>query len=569
MRFSSYLFLWILLAGLALPLSLHGQASVNVSTLDPVYRDIDKLVAHGLVTKIIMGQRPFSRREIARITREAMSRLHLLEEPLADSSLTPDKKAHLQADLDYVTHILKRLKRDYREELIQLGALEGETRWYSVHPLEKVELDTTVTNSLPRGFPPNGLGELDAVLNPLIQYRQGRNLVDGGYLYLETSHWLRATDYLAFYARPRFQLAIGRDGQSDDNKAYVQNLYMKILAKNVDIEFGRDQLVWGQGLRSGLLLSDNPRGLDMAKLSNDEPFFFPWVFKYLGAQKLSFFYADLGPEQFFPHSYLTGFKWSLQPVSFFELGFSNAVISGGEGAPPGSFGERVTDVFPFVQLFTGSQKQIDNKMGGVDFRFRIPPARGVELYLEMIFDDTPGSSLKKFFVDDVGYLGGIYVPRLSHTGSVDLRLEYHRTGIRYYRHHQFQSGWSLNRFILGDDLGPDAQGVYATVNWDLNRENLLTLDLAFEDRSNDIYISVSDPGLHFIKAKDNPDEFRVRAVGQWLYRLSDFPLNVTAQLGYERVHNFNFVQDADRNNFLGRVNLQFDLDRWTRRPSRN
>src|SRR5690606_21122954 len=73
-----------------------AQVSVNVDTLDPVYRDVDKLVSHGLVKKIIMGQRPFSRREIARITAEALVQFKKLEERLADPEISEAKNKSLR-----------------------------------------------------------------------------------------------------------------------------------------------------------------------------------------------------------------------------------------------------------------------------------------------------------------------------------------------------------------------------------------------------------------------------------------------------------------------------------------
>jgi hypothetical protein len=263
---------------------------------------------------------------------------------------------------------------------------------------------------------------------------------------------------------------------------------------------------------------------------------------------------------------LTGFKLSFQPATFFEFGLSGIDESGGDGSPPGSFGQRVENVFPFVQLFTGHQNQIDNKIGGADFRFRIPPARGLELYAETIFDDTPGNSAKKFFWDDAGYIFGIYAPRLTSSGNVDLRLEWNKTGIRMYRHGQFQSGWTLNRFILGDSLGPDAQGGYATLNWDIDRKNLLTFKGDVEWRSEDIYAGISDPNLHFVKTVSNPKETRYAFSTEWLHRLDGLPLFFKVQLGYERVRNFGFTSGDNRNNFLGQLALQVNFDRWTRFP---
>ena len=47
-------------------LSLAGQATVTVPLQDPVYRDLDRLFASGLAETMLVGQRPYSRREIGR-----------------------------------------------------------------------------------------------------------------------------------------------------------------------------------------------------------------------------------------------------------------------------------------------------------------------------------------------------------------------------------------------------------------------------------------------------------------------------------------------------------------------
>lgn len=535
-----------------------SQASVNVSTEDPVYRDIDKLVGHGLVDKIIMGQRPFSRREIARITGEALVNFKKLEAQVDNTSWSESKRQKLKARMDYLTPILLRLKKQYREELVQLGFLKGKTKWYSVHLLENVDTDVTLVDSPPRGIPFNGIAFAnDAIINPLINYRQGRNLVDGSNLSVETSHWLRASDYFAFYAQPRFQLAIGRPGIPDQNKAFAQNLYGKLFFKNFEIEVGRDQVFYGQGYNAGLLLSNNPRGLDMIKISNDIPFYLPWVFRYMGAHKMSFFFADLGPEQNFPNAYLVGYKWSLQPLSFFELGFSVTTQGGGEGSPPASFGERAKDILPINQE---TQIEISNKFAGFDFRFRVPPARGLEIYGEWIADDMDKRRLGSIFKEDSGYVAGVYLPRVTNDGRVDLRLEYHRTGIRFYRHSQFTSGYVLNSNIIGDNLGPDGNAGYFWVNWDINQENLIEFHGAVEWRSNDQYIAFGEPNFRFEKVTVLPKEQRYRMMNSWQHRMKDLPLSFLLQLGYERVENFNFVEGSNLNNWIGRFFVRVNLD---------
>lgn len=551
------------------PAALFAQASVNVNNLDPVYRDIDKLVAFGLVDKIIMGQRPFSRREFARITGTALGRFPTLKAKLEDPDLSEKKKEQLRRRIDYLQPILSRLQARFEEELIQQGFLPGKSRWYSAHPLEQAVFDFNANNSPPRMIPPNGTGLIQAVINPLLQYQQGRHIVDGTNLSLETESWVRASKHFAVLARPRFQLGIGRDGQADDNNVYVQNLYAKFYVANFEVEVGRDQIFYGQGYNAGLLLSNNPRGLDMIKISNDSPGILPGFLRYLGAHKLSFFYADLGPEQFFPHSYLIAFKWNLQPLSFLELGVSNLVVSGGEGSPQGSFGDRVLELFPFGALFGEDIPEIGNKMPALDIRFRIPPARYLELYAEAAFDDINGIA-KVQYVDDAAYIAGFYLPRLLDSGAADLRMEYHRTGIRFYRHGQFLTGNTENQFILGDILGPNAQGVYMVMNWDINADNLLTFNGAFEDRSNDIYRpegnEITGESLHYVKIQDLPNEKRYRGIVGWQSRISEIPMLLTTRLGIERVQNFKFIAGNDRTNFLGEILFQVFFDRQTRFP---
>ena len=513
-----------------------SQASINVSVLDPVYRDLDRLVSFGAIDTLIVGQRPYSRREIARLISQAAE--------------NRDRLGAVGED------ILGRLQRDYREEL------EPREKRLSIHLLDHASFEALVLKSPPRSVPANGVGTIDAVMNPLVSYREGRHLVDGVTTSLETTHWFTLSDYFAFAGEPRFQLAFGKDGSSDDHGIFAQNLYGKFFFHNAEVEVGRDSLVWGQGRNGSLILSQNVRPLDMVKLSNDSPFFLPWIFRHLGPTKASFFYADLGPEQRFPHAYLTGYKISVQPFTFLEFGAGLIVESGGEGSPDTSLSNRILDLFAFSSTLPSNS----NKLAGLDFRLRIPRVRGMEFYGEAVFDDDYNpfdpSHYHNLFIDNAGYIAGIFLPRLRDDGTLDLSLEYHKTGKTFYRH---GSGFGLteNRLIMGDVLGPDSQGVYGTSVWDVDRQNSFTLHLAFESRSDDVWNIMGGPANHYVKVQDNPEERRYRVALEEGHRFEKLAFRVASQVAYERVQNFNFVSTDGRNNFLVGFNLNFDFGRWT------
>src|SRR5918996_3863358 len=99
-----------------------AYSSVTVPIEEPVYRRIDKLVAFGLIKTQMIGQRPYVRAEIARLIAEAMENYPAFAARFReDSGQSFEESAKRLKDKVFVDKILKRLKSDYRDELIQLG----------------------------------------------------------------------------------------------------------------------------------------------------------------------------------------------------------------------------------------------------------------------------------------------------------------------------------------------------------------------------------------------------------------------------------------------------------------
>jgi hypothetical protein len=527
-----------------------ATSTPNVPVDDPVYRDIDKLVAAGLVKDAIYGQRPWSRREIARMVSEAMG--HRTGTPL-----TPDdQKLSLRLRTN---DILDRLRKRFREELVDLGTVEGDFRTFTLHPLESARFDVTALDSPFRRVPTsNGLGRIDADINPFVAYRGGRHYVDGETLGLETVHSAQLTRYVSLLAHPRFETLIPATGSNDAN-LIVQELYAAFAYRDFRLQAGRDELVWGQGEFGGLIFSNNARPMDMLRLGSQSPFFLPWIFRYLGPNSMQVFFADLGPERDYPHSILSGYKWSIRPVSFLELGLQHTVMMGGDGANDPSFWEAIGEFTGILSAVTKNNRSgaFTDRLFSLETRITLPFLRNSILYGEIGFDDT-NSETNVLFEDDAMYYGGIYIPRLTNDGSVDLRLEYKHVSAVSYRHGVYGSGFILNRRIIGDELGPDADGVSAKIRADLASNVLLNSEIAYERRDSDDFATIDNAGgiTDIFKVRDGPAEHRLRFQNAVAWDMTP-KLRTEFEFGYEHVFGFGFAPGNDVDNFLGGLTLTY------------
>src|SRR5262245_6896814 len=134
-----------------------GQAAATVPLDDPAYAAIDELVAAVPLQGLIVGQRPYSRREIARI---ALRFDRLLSQ---GGTRTAEAQARLVA-------LVRSLLAAYAHEV---QSLAGNNALISVSSGARV--DALGTNSSAKRVPAsNGLGNIDAFSNPLTDGMSGR-----------------------------------------------------------------------------------------------------------------------------------------------------------------------------------------------------------------------------------------------------------------------------------------------------------------------------------------------------------------------------------------------------------
>lgn len=521
------------------PHLLFAQTSFSVPADNRVYRAIDRLVAAGVVDNIVVGQRPYTAGEIARIILEAEANFDRLKRP---------------TDKMMVWRMLGYWKKMYAEE-IGRSRLRAATSDWHIHFLKRLDIDYQYLHGPDRAVFDNGLGTAGAHVRPITADRGGRHYAPGNNYSFESHHSLTGP-YFALFAHPRFQLQIRGDDDDGEDKVFVQELYGKFGLQNFELEVGRDELIWGQGEFGGLIFSDNARPLDFVKISNPHPFRLPWIFEHIGNVKGTIFLANMGPSYHYKYSYLSAWKLSIQPAAFAEVGFYYGFIIGGDGAPKISTGDVARTFFGFIPRV--SKASVSYDVGGFDLRFRIPPLWDTELYAEVYFNDPDLAHPGVMFADRAAYLGGIYLPRLGGSHNMALRFEYRHTSPYIYRDSKWADGFALSGEFLGDSLGPDAGGVYANYYYDLGEASRFIARFAYEARGGDVYrIRASDGG--FDKVTSRPTERRYRGIVALEHPIKKI-LRLKWLFGFEAISDFNFIAGDDRSSVIGGLNLSFQLD---------
>lgn len=521
------------------PASALAQASPYVSNLDLAYRDLDALFVAGLVPTIIMSQRPYSRMAFARFAREAR-----------------DQLAEIGGARQRTVEALERLEQRFVEELAALctDAEDSCTPLRARVQPREATADVTLAESPDRqistDFAPTS--QIDATVNPLLQRNQGRVLADS---------WTAAGEFavdavifpgLAAHIRPRVWASGPTNGAAATQDVTLQDAYLRGVFGNFSLELGRNHVVHGHGRQGGPMISHNPRGLDMVRLSLERPVRLPWIFRVFGPVQGSAFVVDMGKNRDIPGSKLIVFELSARPSRNFEFGATLLNLQGGEGSVEGTFLERLKDIF----LISPQGKELSDKVLGVDFRLTLPGPR-MEIFLEGLVTDLNEKldNLSTIVVNEAVWVGGARFVGLGPQGRINLWMEGRRAGIVPHTHHQFTSGLTLDDRLIGDPLGPLATGW--EVGGTLHEPNqTMSFSWNWERYSGDLF---RRRGLdNWERVADNPDEIRVRFEADWSRGMGLAGVNTGVRLVYEHVTRFNFT-DANRNNLLLHVRVAY---RW-------
>ena len=526
----------VLLLGVAIlsPADATAQSSPYVPNLDPAYADLDALFAVGLVEVPSVAQRPYSRMAFARFAAQARTALDGADEGRA--------RLH---------EALSRLEASFAHEISLLCETSDDVcgRADAGFSARSAAFDLTSAGSPARPIRVSYVeGLIDGDVNPLLERNQGRLLADGWTGAGEATADIQLIPRVAVQVRPRVWYS-RPTGTSSDEGATLLDAYVRGVFAGIALEVGRNHVASGHGRLAGPLLSHNARGLDMVRVSHDRAARLPWVLGALGSFTGAAWIADLGGDRLIRHGKLIVFEASLRPSRSVEIGLTLLNNQGGEGAPPATVKDRLSDIFLIKPL----GNEISDKVVMGDVRVTLP-GKGLEFYLEGLSTDLDATVIAhaQSFWGDAAWTLGVKVVGRGREGRLDLWLEGHKAGMRAHTHHQLGDGLTVGGRLIGYAIGPLATSWQGGLDW-RDRFDVVSVAGAWERYSGDDW-AMPKGEIPRRRTADNPDEIRLRAIVDWTREHVGSDLRTSVRLGYERVTRFNFT-DQDRSNYLAQVSL--------------
>ncbi len=495
-----------------------------------VYPLLDRLMATGAVNSGILGQRPWTRAEIARLVDEASGRVRSGSEEAR------------------ILDILQREFGAYTE-----GSGEQSAKMISIDELytravvingtpvnDSFHFGQTLYNDYGRPYW-KGFNNITGVSG---------SAVDGRFVMYGRGEYQHAPAIPAY--SPNVQqfetnvdaLAPGSVVPHATDGTDVFRLiegYAGVQSSKLSLTVGKQSLWWGPDVSGPFLFSDNAEPIYMGRLSQTSPIRLPWIFGYLGAFKFDTYFGKMSGHLYPRQPYTHGEKITLKPTPNLELGFSRTMIIGGKAGAtqfcsdctghPLTFGyfwngfTSVGDAATPLGSVPGSAQDVGDRRGGFDFNYRVPRLRDwLTFYGDFFTDDDPSplAAPRRSAI-----MPGIYLAKFPFLHKLDFRAEAPMTaqgaieqyqGTFFYFNGAYHDGYTNKGVILGDWIGRQAKGLFLTSRYLISpRANL---QFSFRNQ-------VSDPA--FIPGGGTLDDFRVTA---------EFPLRqsfmISSFVQYER-----------------------------------
>ncbi len=415
-----------------------------------VYPAFERLAALGYVQTELLGLRPWTRSECARLLGEANDLIRA-QEPGSD-----------EPGLLYRT-----LESEFQQEM----GLSGDESDRSLR-LESVYTQATEISGAPLR---DGYHFGQTTINDFGRpYAEGTNLLSG------FSGWA-SLSRIAIYVRGEYQHAPSAPAYSQDTRNLIAQLdsnpvqpaepsptvnqfdlldaYALVNIDNYELSFGKESLWWGPGQSGPLIWSDNAEPVLMGRASRTVSSKLPGFLGFLGPMRMDMFFGKLAGHEFLPRPLIHGENISFKPTPRLEMGVSRVVIFSGVGYPLTLKRLRLSyfDLYGHPTPYTAANDPGDRRVS-FDFSYRL--TNSLTVYSNFYWDDA---------IRRTAFNPGIYLPRIPRLPKLDLRAEYvstdvppdsgqHTEGKLIYYNALYHDGYVNGGNLIGNWVGRQGHG---------------------------------------------------------------------------------------------------------------
>jgi hypothetical protein len=261
-----------------------------------------------------------------------------------------------------------------------------------------------------------------------------------------------------------------------------------------EISFGKQDAWLGPGKGASMIWSNNAESPYTFRINRIEPMWIPGLSRITGLFRYEFRVGSLKGHSYPNDPWIHNEKISFKPTPDIEFGFSRAVIWGGKGHAPITFGSFFRSFFSTVAATPEVKASRDDpgaRFSSFDFTWRIPWQNHlITLYTDSFAHDNV------FPVENpprAGYRPGLYLSRLPRMPHADLRVEAASTDTNvrsvdqgrflYWENAQPQ-GYTNKGQIMGDWIGRQGKGGQAWFTWHLKPDQYVQADFRMAKASN-------------------------------------------------------------------------------------
>jgi len=511
-----------------------------------VYPAIDRLIALGFVHSDMVGMRPWTRMQFARLLDDAGTELQSDDREMSSSEqkLFSALSGYFQnerARLDGASNVGLKVDSVYTRSTGIFG-----------QPLrDGFHLAQTIVNDYGRPYA-EGFNNVTGV----------ESEAEGGPFYVAFQAEYQHAPVMPSYPASALSLEASADEvpaisnySPGVNRFRLLDSSAGFTFNNFQVSVGKQSLWLGPGYGGPFLFSNNAEPIPMVRLDQVAPVYVPGLSRLLGPMRAEFalgrmdgahwinsdgtFYGPGINNQPFIHID----KVSFQPTKNFEFGMGISAVFGGPGSPV-TWGNFFLTYSPRCAIGTCPivlfNKDYGDRSSAADFSYRLPHLRDwATLYVDSLVTDeiSPIGSSRP------AIRAGLYLPKLPKLSKLDLRAESVYTDApntvfigNYYDNGRYRSGYTNYGQIMGSWIGRAGKGGQAWATYWLSPRNTLQFQYRRQVMSKD-FISggggLNDFGLQ-VTMQPNSD-FSLQGLIQ--YETWNFPVlapipktNVTASL---------------------------------------